>query len=161
MEAELRTEIEALFRELHAEFISDSLFRQTLLRAKLTELIVLIQRHVSIERTLPLHVDSQVKPDLIGKILLYLNLNYQNELTLDQVATYFFISKTYLCHVVRHHTGKTMIALLHEIRLRHACSLLISTDLKMTDLASESGFSSVKTFFACSNNTRSRRQEPI
>jgi AraC-like DNA-binding protein/mannose-6-phosphate isomerase-like protein (cupin superfamily) len=138
--------MEALFRELHQEFSSDSPFRHTMLKAKLTEILVFMERNRSLEpkQTAPA---VKIKPNLASDLLLYLHLHYQDDLSLEQLAAQFYISKTHLSSMFRQTTGRSFVELLHEIRLRHACSLLVVSDLTMADVASESGFHSSKTFF--------------
>lgn len=138
--------MEALFRELLAEFEQDSLYRHIVLKAKLLEMLARLERHRAGLKLRP-PAAAGGNHGLAGRLLLYLHQHYQSELTLAELQTHFHLSRTRLCAVLRQHTGKSFVDLLREIRLRHACSLLLSSDMLVEDIALEAGFQSSKTFF--------------
>lgn len=144
-----RTKMEGLFRDLLREFIHDAPFRTNMLTAKLTELLIFLIRNAPSSLAPSLRSENRLpeRQHLPGQILLYLHTHYREKLTLDEVASRFFVSRAHLCALLRETTGKTFTELIHEIRLRHACSLLTATDMKISDVATESGFASSQTFF--------------
>jgi AraC-like DNA-binding protein len=138
--------IESLFRNLLQEFNLDRKYRHTMLRAKLLEILVTLERYRSNDSKSHA-APRDIQHGFADKLLLYIHQNYQNHLTLKQLESHFYLSKTHICAIIRQTTGKSFIELQHEIRLRHACSLLVSSEMKLTDVAAESGFQSSKTFF--------------
>ncbi|PYI55639.1 helix-turn-helix transcriptional regulator [Paenibacillus flagellatus] len=46
----------------------------------------------------------------------------------------------------KRHTSLIFVQFLHEVRIRHACSLLVCTDMSVFDIAIEVGFGSYPSF---------------
>ncbi|SHF06159.1 AraC-type DNA-binding protein [Caldanaerobius fijiensis DSM 17918] len=84
---------------------------------------------------------------LMWKIIHYIQLHYSEDLTLSDVAKKFHYSESSLSELCKRQTGQSFIDMLHEIRVFHACSLLLSTDMSVTDIGFEVGFNSSETFF--------------
>ncbi|WP_168122132.1 AraC family transcriptional regulator [Paenibacillus sp. HB172176] len=146
------TQHEQLFRlmnELLEEFQGDAALRAPLLKAKLSEILIRLRRFRSIPAQTSTGMDARpaYESPLISQILLYLTIHYGEELSLEAVAARFHISKVHLCNELKKSTSKTFKELVNEVRLRQACSLLVSTKLKVTDIGHEAGFQSAATFF--------------
>ncbi|WNR46212.1 helix-turn-helix transcriptional regulator [Paenibacillus roseipurpureus] len=138
--------VESLLGDLLVEFNRHNPYKHTMLKSKMLELLIHLER----ERTSSAQ-PSQLRPEntdpLASKILLYLHQAYREEISLEDAANHFHISTTLLASTIRRSVGKSYLELLHEIRLRHACSLLLSSDMSVADLALEAGFQSAQTFF--------------
>jgi len=72
--------------------------------------------------------------------------HYHEEITLSSVAGHFHISPSHLSELFKKHLGENFVHFLHELRVRHACRLLLSTDMTVSDIALEAGFGSYNTF---------------
>jgi len=83
---------------------------------------------------------------LNSQIIYYVHLHYSENLTLRTVARHFYYTETYLCDVLMQY-GMTFTYLLHEIRIYHACSLLLTTDIPVNEIGFSVGFESTETFF--------------
>ncbi len=135
-----------LFTDLFHEFNQQGMYREALLKLKLLEMLIHYERSRPLHKsTLAVPLPSQYR--LAQQMLLFLHQNYREDISLELMSQHFHMSQAYLCAVIRQYTGKSFLALLHEIRVRHASSLLLTTDLAMNDIAIEAGFRSVKTFF--------------
>ncbi|MDF2723901.1 MAG: AraC family transcriptional regulator [Paenibacillus sp.] len=88
--------------------------------------------------------DSAVFP--IGSIIRYVHLHYREPLLLSDLAKQFSISPSYLSEQFKRYLGLNFVPFLHEVRIRHACSLIVSTDMTMLDIALEVGYGSFRTF---------------
>ncbi|MFC4776248.1 helix-turn-helix domain-containing protein [Paenibacillus sp. GCM10023252] len=177
----LNQKTQELMQELYEEFNAQSPLRSTMLRAKLSELLVLIERSrmketaasagasgtetgKAVERTnstrqgaaTGMHrgdaMATKTQPvrhshNLASTILHDLYLHYREELTLKTLSTAHGLSTVHISGLLKQLTGRTFVQLLHEIRLRQACSLLVTTDMKIADAAVEAGFQSTQTFF--------------
>jgi len=88
---------------------------------------------------------SKASPS-VWPIIHYIHRNYQEELTLTDLANLFTMSISRISEVIKQTTGQTFVHFLHDLRLRHACSLLVSTDMSVMEIAHEVGYGSYKTF---------------
>ena len=81
-------------------------------------------------------------------ILDWLAQNFQNpEINAAMTAEQFKISKKYLSQFLKEQTGKSYTEYVEELRLDHAMQLLRTTDLNITDVAEQCGFSTANTFY--------------
>ena len=78
---------------------------------------------------------------------LYLRDNYAlKDLTLELTAETMRLSPTYINQILKQHTGKTFVQLLHDIRIQKACELIKDERIKVKEIADRVGFSSSKYF---------------
>ena len=82
----------------------------------------------------------------INDVLRYLNTHYAEPLTVEQIAAETLLSKYYLCHLFRAHTGITVMQYLNEQRLSSARHLLVHTDRSIAGIAQDCGFGSSSHF---------------
>ena len=89
-----------------------------------------------------------VKQADIAQVIDYLHDNYHDiNLTQAAVADYFHMQASSLSLLFKKRQGVNMMDYLHSLRIEHAKRLLLSSqDSKVSDIAAQSGFSSVKTF---------------
>ena len=80
-------------------------------------------------------------------IIAYLQNNYHNpELSLDNIATTFSISKTYVSSILKNHLGITFKEYLTSVRIDEAKKLLSTSDIPILDVVEMTGFSNKQTF---------------
>lgn len=89
-------------------------------------------------------VENQKK---LNEIVNYIKGNYQNALSLTEVATYFNYSRTYFSKFFKKNMGTNFSDYLSLVRLEHAQNLLINSEWTILDIALSSGFNNVRTFF--------------
>jgi AraC-like DNA-binding protein len=85
-------------------------------------------------------------------VITYIHSNFRESLSLTGLAEMFHFHSTHLSELIHKHTGQSFVRLLHEIRLRHACALLSSTEMKIADIAAEVGYGSTQTLFRAFHN---------
>lgn len=85
--------------------------------------------------------------ELIDRILIYIQRNYQRNLTEEFIASLFYLNRSYLSQLFRQKTGEKFIDYLNDIRIDKAKELLVSTDRKMYQIAKSAGYSNTKYFF--------------
>ena len=90
----------------------------------------------SVEETL---TDSS---PIISRIKAVIEENVGEDFAIGNVADEIGISRYYMAHVFKKHTGTTVTDYRNELRLARAKTLLISTDRKISDIATDCGFSS-------------------
>jgi len=76
----------------------------------------------------------------VGKILDYVALHYNEQLTLKQIASKIGISVSRAAHLVKQHTGKTVWQHLMRMRIAKARQLLENTSDQCSQIALATGF---------------------
>ncbi len=84
--------------------------------------------------------------DKIHSITEYLNEHLAENITLDDLAGQFFVSRAGLTRAFKNVTGTTVIQYLTVIRVRHACQLLRESEESVTVIADRCGFGNVTYF---------------
>lgn len=79
-------------------------------------------------------------------ITAYIHNNYTENLSLDFLSRKFYISGYYLSHQFKRVIGFTLTDYIQMTRVRNAQTLLLTTDLPITDIAFQSGFTSFSQF---------------
>lgn len=92
---------------------------------------------------------TDVKPsdsNKIKEILNYCTENYTKDISLESISKELYISKYYISHLFRQklHTGFTEY--IGMLRISDACSLLMSEDKSITEVAYSVGFNSMRSF---------------
>ena len=85
--------------------------------------------------------------DVIENIKIYLERNYQKDLTQEFISTLFYINRSYLSTLFKARTGEKFTDYLNGIRIEKARELLSGTDRKMYHIAKAVGYDNVKYFF--------------
>ncbi len=83
---------------------------------------------------------------LIEDTLAYIERNLTEELTLEKVSARVSLSPIYFHHVFKASVGKTLRDYIEEQRIKKATHLLLTTNLSLTEIAFECGFSSQSYF---------------
>ena len=82
-----------------------------------------------------------------AQILSYIEQNYNNsEISMRTIADYFGISERSVSRVLKKSINKTYKEYLSQIRLEHACKLLLETDLDVRMIIKEVGYYDVSSF---------------
>ena len=79
------------------------------------------------------------------RILYYMHLHFYEDITLSGMAQHFHYNENYLSEMLAQN-GLSFVQLLHEIRIYHACSMLLTTDLPIHEIGFDVGFNSLETF---------------
>ena len=126
-------EIDAVFRGLHTDTHRESDALCTVL-----QLLHFVHKQ-------PGAAPPQTDPR-ITHVLQYIHTHYAEPLTVDQIAAETLLSKYYLCHLFRTHTGITVMQYLNEQRLSFARVLLSDSDQPIAEIAQNCGFGSSSHF---------------
>jgi AraC-like DNA-binding protein len=84
--------------------------------------------------------------DRIDKIFQFTIENFQESITLSDVAATAGMSVPAFCSYFKKCTKKTYVDFLNEIRIGHACKLLIDTQKTVLEISYESGFNTLANF---------------
>jgi AraC-like DNA-binding protein len=76
----------------------------------------------------------------------YIDKNYAEKLTLDQLASNVHLNPSYLSRFISKYYGKSFYGILTDTRLDHAYSLITSTDISITEIIGQTGFANYAQF---------------
>lgn len=94
----------------------------------------------------------------MSRVTRFIAQHYREPLTVEAIAGDVGLHPKYLMRVFKKQSGISIWEYLTRLRVSHAQRLLITTEMKVLDVAMESGFSSVAPFYAAfSAHTRGRR----
>lgn len=82
------------------------------------------------------------------KIISYIEAHYKENIKMEQVAENFGFSREYFSRSFKKYMNINFKEYLTQRRLLEAKRLLLSTDQRISDIALESGFLDLKTFYA-------------
>lgn len=82
----------------------------------------------------------------INSIFDYTLANFRQKISLEDISTIAGISSNSFCRYFKAKTGKTYSRFLLEIRVGHACKLLIENKMSVKQLCYESGFNNFASF---------------
>ena len=123
---------------------------QFALRAELFQLITLLLRNVPKQAKQSKKIKKLATQDVLEKldvIFSYVEAHYQEELTLQNIAEVSGYSSFYFTKFFKKNTGKTFLTFLNEYRIDKAKWLLINSDLPVSEIITQTGFESDKTFY--------------
>ena len=83
------------------------------------------------------------KAKRMQKILLYIMNNYQNTITLEEMANLVDLDKSSFCIFFKKMTGKTFFTYLTEYRIESSCQMITKTNLTIAEICFASGFNDV------------------
>jgi AraC-like DNA-binding protein len=97
------------------------------------------------EGFVPNHDASQT--ETINEIYAYSLANFHRKITLEEIAAVAHLSPNSFCRHFKSHTRKTYSEFLQEIRVGHACKLLIENQLTIGHICDASGFNTFANFY--------------
>ena len=91
---------------------------------------------------------SSEQADLICKILNYLNDNFTQQITVDQLSAKFGYSRSRFSHMFKSTIGYSLPQYLNILRCRSIAESLVSTDTPVVELAINAGFNNTHSFYS-------------
>lgn len=84
----------------------------------------------------------------INEIIKYLDNNFTEKTTIEQIAFIFKTNRSTLCKEFKKATGKTLVNYANEKKVERLKLLLSTTELSVQEISDNCGFSSVPNFYA-------------
>ncbi len=134
-----RRQIESLIMLAHAEQETDCAGKELLLRSIFNTLLTVVFRKMA----LPMRKESGIGAELLG----YIKSRCAEPLTVQEFARANHYNPAYFSRLFKKQTGLTFTEYLTSCRIDLACRLLRDTEMKVDDIAAESGFSDRTKFF--------------
>lgn len=82
----------------------------------------------------------------LTKVINYINSHYTEDLSLEDIASRFFISKYHLCHVFKETTGLTIHSYITRKRITRVREL-VAEGLNITNAVINAGFNNYSSFY--------------
>ena len=84
--------------------------------------------------------------DRVNKVFEYVMKNFKEEIRLGEVADLVSMSETSFSRYFKSRTNKNFSDFLAQIRIAHACRLLVEDKMGVTEICYESGFNNLSNF---------------
>ena len=91
------------------------------------------------------HTNAPKKME-ISQVKSFLDEHYKEKLSLESVASHFFIDKHYLARLFKEHYGVTLVTYLQQVRITHAKRMLRFTDKSIEEIVLECGIGELNYF---------------
>lgn len=76
----------------------------------------------------------------------YLSVHFLEDLSLDEISKHLSYSKNYLCRIFKQSSGFTISEYINYLRIVKAYDLVCYTNLRLTEISAQCGFSSIHYF---------------
>jgi AraC-like DNA-binding protein len=127
--SDTKQEISRHCYDMIAENSSNQVGKYFMLKAHLMQILLLMIRDLAeVENTnqKSCNFESYNKKYAVKKIINYLNENYENKISLDQIAHNMYLSPVYISKIFKEETGESPINYLIKIRLEKAKDILLN-----------------------------------
>lgn len=138
-----------LLKKIASVNFSDDPFRETRIYSLLLEFFADVESFWQKSDSEKSDMSSEKDPKaskFMAEICLYISKNCTKHLTLGEVADHFGMSRSYFSHLFSSTTNMTFVGYLTNERIRYAERLCRNPSLSVTNIAFESGFSSIPSF---------------
>lgn len=134
---------------IREHYFGDEPFREVLVYADLLNLFSLIGKRCirSANRT-PASggIADKANLELMTEACLFISENCMKTLSLNDVAAHVGVSRSHFAHLFKDYTNMTFVDFLTMERVKLAETFFMNPQLRMIDIAFESGFSSISSF---------------
>ncbi len=89
---------------------------------------------------------SKKDSERMNEVFDYVLKNFKNDINLSEIASKTRFSEAAFCRYFKLRTQKTFVEFVNEIRIEHACKLLIENDFNILEICYESGFKNLSNF---------------
>ena len=90
--------------------------------------------------------DDEYQLERYHRIVKYISNNYMDKVTLQNIAEKEFLSTQYLSYKLKEVFGHTFNEYLNKVRVEESTKLLLETDLNISEISFEVGFSHVRYY---------------
>ncbi|MBQ3052500.1 MAG: helix-turn-helix domain-containing protein [Clostridia bacterium] len=134
-------EVEELLYKIEDEYIKKRDSHQTLIKFYIGELLTMLYRYRLSRTENPSHSMS-----IIQKIVDYITLNFDRDITLNTLCKKYNISSSYLSHKFKNTMGCSISEYITSVRIANAEKLLKSGKISITEVSAKCGFNDSNYF---------------
>lgn len=150
MSSDAKHEVMKQCYEMLAENEARQIGKYFMLKAHLMQILLLMMRQivgVPQQKQKGCNFESYNKSYAVKKIVNYLNENYEQKISLDQIAHNMYLSPVYVSKIFKEETGESPINYLIKIRLEKARDILGNEDAgSIKSIANAVGYDDVYHF---------------
>lgn len=132
----------AILTDIYTLASSSDYIRDMRINGKLNDLLTLLMES-SWHREA--HTNAPKKME-ISQVKSFLDEHYKDKLSLESVASHFFIDKHYLARLFKEQYGVTMVTYLQQVRITHAKRMLRFTNKSIEEIGLECGIGELNYF---------------
>ena len=99
--------------------------------------------------TIARNIQTPVKPEQrnrITDVISYIHQNYQEDISIDQLAQMSYVSPYYLCREFKRYTNSTIIQYVNVTWVMNAQRMFMETNKNITEISRDTGFSNITHF---------------
>ena len=144
-EPELRSKIYRKLNDIYLLGQKTDPMRDLIVHQTFIELLTLLFLNQDQNQYADVSVMSATEKKIYA-ITSYIHTHHTEDLSLEYLAQKFFISSCYLSHQFKDVTGFTLTDYVQMTRVRNVQSLLVGTDIPITEAAARCGFTSFSQF---------------
>ncbi|AEI43275.1 AraC family transcriptional regulator [Paenibacillus mucilaginosus] len=133
---------QTLIGSMHSEYLKRSTGFETVLTALLVQMLVMLQRFEQQSEAEP------VPSRMLEEVVHFIKSNYTQNITVQHVADYFFLSASHFQRLFKKSTGFSFTQYLQNVRIQKCCELLKTTDIPIYQIANQVGYQDMKFFHA-------------
>lgn len=117
----------------------------TYLTILITELLIFLNRFIKSTTSFPANYPNETHKK-ISEIADFINKNFNNKLSLTELAEQFNYSPTYLSKTFKKVTGFSFAEYKNNVRIKEASKLLQQSSLNITEIACQVGYNNLTHF---------------
>ena len=132
----------AILTDIYTLASSSDYIRDMRINGKLNDLLTLLMEsswHQGNSTNAPKKMD-------ISSVKAFMDEHYSEKLSLESVASHFFIDKHYLARLFKEQYGVTLVTYLQQVRITHAKRMLRFTDKSIEEIGLECGIGELNYF---------------
>lgn len=132
----------AILTDIYTLASSSDYIRDMRINGKLNDLLTLLMEsswHQGNRSNAPKKMDISI-------VKSFLDEHYSEKLSLESVASHFFIDKHYLARLFKEQYGVTLVTYLQQVRITHAKRMLRFTDKSIEEIGLECGIGELNYF---------------
>lgn len=116
---------------------------------KLMEILVYLSTSKDLEPILSrtFIANNTSDTDKIDTVFQFILKNFKNEIYIEEIADKLNMSAASFSRYFKHHTRKTFSNYVTEIRISHACRLLMEGNYSISEICYKSGFENLSNFY--------------
>lgn len=129
------------------EMLISSPVKRLILLLSALELIAGSREYETISSSGFFHESNLVDKSRINKIFEYTFNNFHKKIMIEDVAALIAMGKHSFCRYFKAKTRKTYLDFLIEVRIGHACRLLVEEDLNVAEIGYACGYNNISHFY--------------
>ncbi|NCD69063.1 AraC family transcriptional regulator [Mucilaginibacter agri] len=129
------------------EMLTESPAKRMIHLLSALEIISSTQEYETISSNGFFHEVNNLDKSRINKIFEYTFNNFQRKILVEDVAALIAMGKHSFCRYFKAKTKKTYLDFLIEVRIGHACRLLVEQDMNVAEIGYACGYNNISHFY--------------